>query len=96
MIGEKHTATHFAGLLVRGCSFGKVPVVVPVEATTPVIAEGADLAVPSLIQWCAALPTVCLADCNAWSRVWCFLLSADTGQKGFDGTQGQSCGFRDR
>ena len=95
MIGVKHTATYFAGLLVRGCAFGKVAVVVPVEAPAPVITEGAGLAVPSLIQWGTALLTVCLADCYAWCRIWCFLLSADTGQEGFDGTQGQSCGFRD-
>ena len=94
MIGVKHAATHFAGLSVRGSAFGKVPVVVPVEATAPVITEGPGFAVSSLIQWCTALLAARLAGGNAWSRVCCFLLSTDTGQEGFDGTQGQSCGFR--
>ena len=68
---------------------------VPIEATASVITEGLGLAVPGLFQWCATLLAAHLADCDAWSRVWCFLLSADTGQEGFDGAEGQSYGFRD-
>ena len=95
MVGEKCASANLAGLFMRRSPPGQIPVLVPIEDTAPVITEGSGLAVPSLIQWCAALPAARMADCDAWGRVWYFLLPADTGQEGFYGAQGQSCGFCD-
>ena len=81
---------------MRGCPFGKIPVRVPIEAAAPVITEGSGLSVSGLIQRRATLPAAGFAGRNPRSRGWCFLLSADTGQEGFDSAQGQSCGLRDR
>nr|MBQ4454144.1 hypothetical protein [Clostridia bacterium] len=95
-ISKEGSTAHLTGLLVSRCTLRQVSVLVPIDHTAVVTAEGFAFAAGGLIQGSTTLPAVGEPRCNMLNHDRLnFLLSADTRQKGFDGAQGQSCGLCD-